>query len=1067
MQNLHRHSSYSNLFTSADSAVSNEDYAKRAVELGHKVLSSVEHGWVGNVWNTFELAKKYNLKCVIGAEAYWVKNRHETDRSNHHILILCKSNYGRECLNDALSEANVSGYYFKPRLDLELIMKLPPKDVVVTSACIAFTGYEDVDNIILQLHDRFQENFYLEVQPHANERQIAWAKHQLELHNTHGIQFIAGLDSHFIKPEEAKIRDYLLEAKGISYPEEEGWYMDYPDDDELAIRFRAQKVLKAKQIFEAMDNTDIATEFCDYDKVRVFMKDIKLPSLYPNLSQEEKNSKYRKLITKKFKEFNIPADRYKEYFDGVRSEVWTYIDTGMVDYPLIDYEIVQDAIKHGCIITDTGRGSGAGYFTNTLCGFSKVDRFASAIKLYPERFISKTRILETKSLPDLDLNTGTPELLAEAQERVMGPDHAVAMIAFGTLKKKSAFKIYAKAQGMNFVLANKISSQIEDYEKALKDADDEDRDLISIYDYVDSQFQSYIEGSEVYWGVISDKKKAPSAYLLYDGNIRREIGLMKCKSESTKKEYIVCAMDGAVAEGYKFLKNDILKVDSVLLIDKVFKRIGIEHFDVTTLIEKVKDDNEVWDAYANGYTMGVNQVEQAGSRKKCMRYKPRNVSELSAFVAAVRPGFKSMYQRFENRENFSWGIPALDDLLRTKEMPVSWLLYQEQVMSILNWAGFPMDQCYGAIKNIAKKHPEKVLPLKEKFIAGFEKRLIEEEQISKNEAEDNAQKVWQVVSDNCGYSFNSSHAYCMALDSLYQMWQKVHYPYEFYETLERHYADKGNKDKVGALKQEAMAAFGIREGDFRFRNDHRDFTADPENHVIYPALSSIKGLGKSVANDFYSLRDKKFDSFIDLLLTLKGKKKINIGHLSTLIKLNFFHEFGKINALLKEMEIFEAIYERKSFKKDGLDIVPEWIVRKYSIEKPKTYMSVDWLALCKELCETVEKPETSNIDMLRYEMEILGYVHTIFPRTSENYYYVTGFSGYSNQFMQLYQCKTGRTSTIRYRKKFLEQVPTEVNSIIEATDIKEEGRWYKDSNDKWQQDWSRVEPVLRKWKVLS
>jgi len=143
---------------------------------------------------------------------------------------------------------------------------------------------------------------------------------------------------------------------------------------------------------------------------------------------------------------NVPPERYNEYFEGVKKEVETYKDTGMVDYPLIDYAIVQDAVDHGGLITDTGRGSAVGYFTNTLCGFSKVDRFTSAIKLYPERFISKTRILETHSLPDIDLNVGTPEIFEQAQINVLGEDHVAPMIAFGTFKKKSAFKLYAMSK---------------------------------------------------------------------------------------------------------------------------------------------------------------------------------------------------------------------------------------------------------------------------------------------------------------------------------------------------------------------------------------------------------------------------------------------------------------------------------------------------------------------------------------------------------------------------------------------------------------------------------------------
>ncbi len=383
------------------------------------------------------------------------------------------------------------------------------------------------------------------------------------------------------------------------------------------------------------------------------------------LSKEEKDKKYSRLITSKFKEYmkNVPKERYNEYFEGVKKEVNTYKDTGMTDYPLIDYAIVNDAVEHGGLITDTGRGSAVGYFTNTLCGFSKVDRFTSAIKLYPERFISKTRILETHSLPDIDLNVGTPDIFEQAQINVLGEDHVAPMIAFGTFKKKSSFKLYARAQKLDFDIANTISEQIGKYEEAMKYADDDEKDEIDLYDYVDKKYESYINASEKYWGIISDKKKAPSAYLLYQGNIRKEIGLIKCKSESTKKEYITCVIDGAIAENYKYLKNDILKVDVVLLIDKIFKRIGIEHFGVNKLLELVETDQKVWNLYANGYTIGLNQCEKESTTKKCMKYKPSNVSELSAFIAAIRPGFKSMYSKFESREPFDYGIPAFDKII--------------------------------------------------------------------------------------------------------------------------------------------------------------------------------------------------------------------------------------------------------------------------------------------------------------------------------------------------------------------------------------------------------------------
>ena len=307
MQDYHRHTSYSNIYT-ADSATVNEDYAKRAVELGHKVISSVEHGWQGYYYECFELAKKYDLKFVFGAEAYWVKDRikeysnginkkgEETfarDRSNHHIIVLSKNENGRQTINDALSEANITGYYFRPRLDLELLLNLPPNDVFITSACIAFSGYDDVDDIILQLHKHFGEKFALEIQYHNTAKQKIWNKHLLELNEKYGIDLIVGLDSHYIHEDDAWQRDAILEAKGVEYPDEIGWYMDYPDDETVMKRFLEQGIFSREQVQKAMDKTDVLLEFDDYDDVPIFSKEIKLPTLYPDLTVEEKNKLYQ------------------------------------------------------------------------------------------------------------------------------------------------------------------------------------------------------------------------------------------------------------------------------------------------------------------------------------------------------------------------------------------------------------------------------------------------------------------------------------------------------------------------------------------------------------------------------------------------------------------------------------------------------------------------------------------------------------------------------------------------------------------------------------------------------
>ena len=1080
MQNYHRHTSYSNIYV-ADSAAVNEDYAKRAVELGHKVISSVEHGWQGYYFETYELAKKYDLKFIFGAEAYWVKNRLEKDRTNSHIIMLAKNENGRRAINSILSTANEDGYYFRPRVDVELLLSLPADDVMITTACIAFWHYDDIEDILVQLHNHFKKNLFLEIQYHDTEPQAKLNQHILALSEKYGIEMIVGMDSHYIYPEQSKERDYILAAKNIHYEDEDGWFMDYPDDETTMNRFLKQGVFTKDQIQRAMDNTDLLLDFEDYAiDNRIFSKDIKLPSLYdgkhtidgvllPKLDQEQRNKEYSKLISKLFKGYvkGVDESQYNDYFEGVKSEVQTIKDTNMSDYFLIDYYMVKRALEKGGVLTDSGRGSSVGYFTNTLLGFSKVDRFQSPIKLYPERFISKSRILETKSLPDIDLNWGTPDIAAEAQEEILGKDHAYPMIAFGTCKKKSAFKLYARSQNMDFDLANTISGQIEKYDDALKYADDDEKDEIDIYDYVDEEYHSYIDASKKYQGIIMDKKKAPCAYLLYDGSIREEIGLIKCKSETTKKEYMTAVIDGAIAENYKFLKNDILKVDVVLLIDLIYKRIGLKHHTVNELMELVKNDQAVWDIYANGYTMGVNQVEKASTTRKSMKYKPRNVSELSAFIAAIRPAFKSMYSKLENREDFSYGIPAFDKILQTEELPQSFILYQEQTMNTLNYAGFPIDECYSIIKAIAKKHPEKVKPLKERFITGFKDKIMQDDGIPADKAEEDSARVWQIISDSCGYGFNSAHAYCMALDSLYNAYLKAHYPYEFYEVLLQTYSDKGKKDKVAELKQEMSKAFGIKEGEYKFGLDNRKFKADPDNQTIYPSLLSIKGLSQGCANDLYAMGQKKYENFYELWKDMKKKKNLNSGKVNTLIEIGYFDDFGTIGKIKRFIDILDQLYDRSQFSKSNplVEFLP--IIRKYSEETDKQYRKFDYDAALTEIWENLEDIDIPFNEKLKYELQNIGYVKTLVPDMSPDYAFVQEFEcKYKNPKLTLYRLCDGTTEVVKIRRKKYDEAPINVGDIIKTIECSEEGRWSKDQNGDWQQDNSDKESILKKWSFV-
>jgi DNA polymerase III alpha subunit len=977
-QCYHRHSYFTNPRI-ADSVVSNESYAKRAVELGHGIISTMEHGWQGRYIEGYELAQKYDLKFVFGAEAYWVKDRFEKDRSNCHIYVGAKNERGRQAINDILSEASITGYYAQPRIDVPLILSLPSDDVFVTTACVAYWRYDDIEDITLRFNDHFK-HFFLEVQYHNTERQRDLNRRILNLSKKHKIPLIMGTDSHFIKNGDNQERTDYLASKGIEYPDEEGWYLDYPDGDEAYQRFANQCVLSHDEILEAINNTNVFLTVEPYENP-CFTKEIKMPTLYPDLTQEQKNQKYSDLVWEKWnaEKHNVPQDRWAEYEDEIRKEIKIVHTTHHADYFLLDYEIVKRGKEKGGVITSSGRGSGVSFYTNKLLGFTDVDRISAKVKMYPERFMSPTRILETKSLADLDLNLGTVGIFAEAQAEVLGEGHSAPMLAYGTMKPKAAWKMYAKSQAVNFDLANKVSEQIEKYEWALKHAGEDEKEDINVLDYIDAEYHDIYTQSKTYLGVASDFKIHPCSYLLYQGDIRREIGLVRIK------ENICCVMDGKWAEEYKFLKNDLLKVSVVDLIDKIYRRIGIPRHSVRELLDLCPPESNVWDIYKKGCTLGINQVEQAGTSARAQVYAPTNISELCAFVAAIRPGFKSMYKTFERREHFEYGIKALDDLIQTAEMPHSFILYQEMSMAVLNFAGIPMSECYDIIKNIAKKRVEKVLKYKTQFIEGFTKTLIEREGQDGDTAQKVSHDVWQILEDSSSYSFNASHSYSVAIDSLYGAFLKTNYPLQFYEVFLTILQEKGEKDRLNEAKNEAESYFKIKFPPYRFGQDNRAIVADFENNAINNSISAIKGFGAAIGDTLYECGQQSFERFTDVLRWL-NQHSVKTSTVEPLIKIDYFAPFGNTNELLQINEMFNFFKcgEAKSISKEKVADSPYLpFIQKHSRgtndkgKELKSYAVRDIDSLVKD-CEdyilSLGIKDMTYREKASIQLELLGYV---------------------------------------------------------------------------------------------
>lgn len=552
------------------------------------------------------------------------------------------------------------------------------------------------------------------------------------------------------------------------------------------------------------------------------------------------------------------------------------------------------------------------------------------------------------------------------------------MISYGTMQVSAAWKLYAKSQGVDFDTANAISNQIKRYENAVKHADEDEKDDIDVNDYISGEYRTIFEKSADYRGLISSWSIAPCSYLLYGGSIRKEIGLVRIK------DHLCCLMDGKWAEACHFLKNDLLKVAVVDLIYKAYNRIGMTPPPETELRKMCPPDDPCWKLYASGCTVGLNQVEKVGTSARVGMYKPTNISELCAFVAAIRPGFKSMYKKFESRDPFEYGVSAFDQILQTPEMPNSFCLYQEQEMMALNYAGIPMSECYTAIKNIAKKRAEKVLAYKEQFIKGFSESIIKDDGKSAEEADALAHDLWRIIEDSSSYSFNASHSYCVSCDSLYSAWVKAHHPCEFYEVLLQICEKKGDKDKMNAAKEEAENYFGIKFPPFRFGQDNREIKAVPEEKTILNALSSIKGYSKTAAKLLYDCGKQGFTNFFDVISWL-DKRSFKSAKVIPLVKIDYFAEFGNMTELMQLINVYDFLKQgtAKSISKSKeLGWLGELLPRYATGLTSKGVEAKSWtitnmpalLTACESYIRSLDIEEPDYRVKAANQEEILGYI---------------------------------------------------------------------------------------------
>lgn len=963
-ENYHKHDSISNIYL-PDSHVKPIDYINRIKELGYGCYFTTNHGTGGDVFESLTACKEAGIRCLYGVEGYIVKDPLEKDKRNYHIVIIPTTNKARKKLNLVTSRSNIEGFYYRPRIFPEDLLKLDPEDVYITTACVAgiVRDKDAVVDIFMPLMKHFGNHMLLEVQNHNEPNQIAVNKTCLALSKKFGLELIAANDSHYIYPEQAKERLDFLRGKGLTYGDEDGYILDFPDYDTLFARFQKQGVLSDEQIKKAIANTLIFRECEDIE----IDKCIKMPTVYPNLTADEKISELKKHVVSKFKDIinadHISKDELVDYKNGIAQEMKVIEDTKEIntaDYFLLNEKLVDLAVnKYGGILTRTGRGSCGGFYINRILGMTQLDRFKLDIKLYPERFMSTARLLENRAMPDIDFNVVSQEPFANAAKELLGVHGCYPMIAYGTMKLGESFRNVCRSHCLAFDDYNEVAKDIENHMN-------------------DKKWLPYIEEAQTYIGTVVSASVHPCAFLLDNKDIREEYGVVKVGDA-------MCAMiTSGEADEYKMLKDDFLVVTVYRIISDTFNLIGKPIISVSELLDNL--DEKVWNIFANGLTCTLNQADGDWATSMLKQFKPHSVSDMAMFTACLRPFFEPWRDKFINREDFTTGSSYLDEVLTSTH---SYILFQENLMQYFEWLGVTPAESIGLIKKISKKkiHPEDFKNLEDRIKAKW---------IENTGSLDDFEETWQMVQSCMSYGFCSAHAVATGIDCLYGAYLKANYPLEYYTCTLSLYAD--DIERTSKLIAE-MPYFNIKLLPIQFGKSGADYTMDKDANCIYKGIESIKFCNRQIADELLELSKNKYDSFAELLKDIKDKTSINSRQLTILISLNFFSDFGKNKYLLDVVDIYDKFANSKIIAKKKMEElgVSDYLMQKYAGKETKSqWRQLDNQGLINELCNRLENKSLDIVSQIRAEMDYLGYVNYVNPNMADDYYIVIGFVTYKN-----------------------------------------------------------------------
>ncbi len=925
---LHVHTEYSLL----DGSNKIKEYVKRVKELGMDSAAITDHGAMYGVIDFYRACKEEGINPVLGCEVYVAPNsrfdREVTggDDRYYHLVLLAENNKGYENLMKIVSRGYTEGYYYKPRVDMEVLREFHG-GIIALSACLAgeVPRYiekgliEEAEQAALKYQECFgKDNYFLELQDHGIPAQSTVNTALIGMSRKLDIPLVCTNDVHYTYAEDVEPHDILLciqTGKKLS--------------DENRMRYEGgQYYVKSEEemkglfpyAWEAVENTQRIADRCH---VEIEFGVTKLPKYeVPEGFDSWTYLKYlcEKGMKERYPEGGEVLDQRLSYELGVIREM------GYVDYFLIVWDYINYAREHD-IPVGPGRGSAAGSIVSYCLRITDIDPIKYSLLF--ERFLNPERV----SMPDIDVDfgdEGRQEVIDYVREKY-GDDRVVQIVTFGTMAAKAVIRDVGRVMELPYAFVDSIAKMIP-------------RELNITIDRalsINSEFKQLYENDEQVKRLIDMCRRLEG---LPRNMSMHAAGVVICKEPAEDFVPLARAQDGSIVtqftmttiEELGLLKMDFLGLRNLGVIQNACRMIGKETGSEPDIDHLSFDDEKVFAAIGTGKTEGVFQLESGGMRNFMKELKPQNFEDIIAGISLFRPGpmdFIPKYVKGKNSgEAVSYSCPELEPILAPT---YGCIVYQEQVMQIVrDLGGYTLGRSDLVRRAMSKKKQYVMEQERKNFIYGNEEEKVPG-CVARGIPEQTAKQIYEDMTDFAKYAFNKSHAACYAVVAYQTAWLKYYYPVEFMAALLTSVIDSPGKVAEYILVCRNM---GIRILSPDINEGEAGFSVS--NGSIRYALTAIRAVGRPVIDAIVKERELRgpYTNIKDFITRMTGE--VNKKAMENFIKAGAFDSLGgtRKQFMCVYVQIMESIQQDKKNNMAGqmslFDLVAEDQKEEFDVKLP-------------------------------------------------------------------------------------------------------------------------------------